>query len=510
MANPLPSSGLIRQVQLPGGGTYQIVDYSTTASKGYLQDQVDDMQNPNLEGSLQKQINDLSEIVGGGVNFKIAWTQANYEASTAPASTVLAQIPKDVVVYYNNGATSTSGTLVAGTSTKGDFILLYSKTQVGDKDKYDEYVTITTSTSPSTYAWEKIGDTQIDLTGIVTDVSLSTTSASVLGATTTAALTSGKVNFGTATSAEFLKSGVTFDVTQPTISVTPDSTYISISKLVGGGYDNYSRKWIGATASGTEIGVASTVSAITSLTATNATFVKNVATTVSKLATSTIAVVSSTSDVTFNGVTDAGTADTWSFTVAGDDNQTLIIGGANGTIPTLGQVVATKVTMESGKRTIATGSLAASNDMGGGGLVAVGVTVNDSGSALTGLNTPTTADVATEIEVVTNPIISLTANNTSGNTKIQAVTSLGDFSNPTYKVVTSTSAGTAADPRVQVLTGISSATATNGAVVANTAATGATANAITAIPTATVGTSITITKDTVNALTSASLSVTKG
>lgn len=484
------ASNIIRHVQMPGSGSiYSIVDYSTDSSKG----------------TLQSQINDLANIVGGGVNFQIAWTETDYAKRNAPDASKLATIPEGVYVYYDGGSASASGTLTATSDTKGTFILLYSKTSAGDHDKYDEYVTISASGVPSAvYSWEKIGDTQIDLSGIVTDASLSTTASNVLGTNTTAVLTSNAVTFGTPTTTSVLTSEITFNVTQPTITVTPATTYLK-GTATDGGYANPTASWIGATATGTSVGGTGTASAITSLTATDATFVKNISTTVSKLVTTTVPNVSSTSDVTVNSVTSIGKADTWSFSVGGDDGETLIIGGSNGVAPSISAVTATKVEMGTAK-TVATGSITSN---GGGSSLLTGVTVNDSGSALTGLNTPTTATVLTGVEITSQPTITLAAAATSATGKVQAISSLGTFTQPTITLASDTSSGTG---KVLVAKGILSAEASGGDVALGTLA-GAIAgmtSVVTAMPTATVSTGITITKDNVSALTSATLSVTKG
>ena len=122
------------------------------------------------------------QAIAGGIGFVIVWTQSDWASSSAPTAAKLATIPKDVVVHYNSGASSTAGTLVASDATVGNFYLIYSTTQVGSKDVYNEYATVADSGS---YFWEKIGDTSVDLTGLVTDVSLDKQTANVIGANST-------------------------------------------------------------------------------------------------------------------------------------------------------------------------------------------------------------------------------------------------------------------------------------------------------------------------------------
>lgn len=83
------------------------------------------------------------QAIAGGISFNIVWKQGDYESTTAPTTTQLAGIPQGVIVYYNNGASTTTGTLVATKDTTG-FYLVYSKTQTagGALDKYDEYIAV--------------------------------------------------------------------------------------------------------------------------------------------------------------------------------------------------------------------------------------------------------------------------------------------------------------------------------------------------------------------------------
>lgn len=329
----------ISRIQLPSGNTYDIKDATAR------------------------------EMLAGGVSFNVVWTATNYASTSAPSAATLADIPAGVVVYYNNGASGATGTLAASADTKGKFYLIYSKTQTGSLDVFDEYVTV----GDSTYSWEKIGDTQISLDNVVTDVTLNKSSKAAIGA------------------------DATFSFTQPTISVTPSTTYL------------------GATATGAAVGADGTATVITDFASpATDTFVKSVSAETGKnLVTTTVP-----------NVTNVGSAASWTFTMgSGTASETLIIGGGNGTAPTLGTAI-----------TVATGSTAST---GSGAAVVTGVTVGDSASAITGFGTPSTTTVLTGVKMTAQPTISLAAN---------AATATG---------------------RVQVTTGISSATATNGAVAFN-------------------------------------------
>lgn len=138
---------VIEQMTLPSGNSYYIADRE-----------------------IRDVVQNLIEVVGGGVSFDVVWTSADYISLTAPTAAKLATIPSGVKVYYAGGTSYGTGTLAASASTKGTFYLIYSETQSGQKDYYDEYVTIETGTS--TYAWEKIGDTIIDLSNVVQSVTV--------------------------------------------------------------------------------------------------------------------------------------------------------------------------------------------------------------------------------------------------------------------------------------------------------------------------------------------------
>lgn len=370
------------------------------------------------------------QMISGGVSFIIAWNGAS--------TPVIADIPAGVVVTYNG--TDYTGTLSAENAQAGAFYLIKSSTQqTGSLDIYDEYVPVGTTGSKT---WEKIGDTQLDLSDVVVSVTLNKqtdvvlgegttfTNASssvsfsggttdvVLGEDTTFALTSGAVTHGAPGTDEVLGSGTTFTVTQPTITVTPTTTNIK------------------ATASGTAVGADGTASAVTGYANPSTdTFVKSVsAETNKKLVTTTVP-----------NVTSAGSASTWSFTMgSGDASETLIIGGGNSTAPTLGTAI-----------TVATGGTDAN---GTGDSIVTGVTIGSSASAITALGTPSTSTVLTGVKVTTQPTVALATGATAG------------------------------DGVISVATGITSASASGAAVSAS----GDMVDAVISMPTSTVGTAITV------------------
>lgn len=140
---------VIEKITLPSGNTYFIADRE-------LRDVVDT----------------LSQTVAGGVSYNVAWDGAS--------TPVVSNIPAGVVVTY--GGTDYTGTLAANSATPGAFYLVKSTTQVEDKDIYDEYVPVGPDGSK---IWEKIGDTQVDFSNLITNVTLTKQTDTVVGTNAT-------------------------------------------------------------------------------------------------------------------------------------------------------------------------------------------------------------------------------------------------------------------------------------------------------------------------------------
>ena len=206
----------ISQIKLPSGTTYDIKD---TVARS---------------------------LVTNNGTFVIAWNGTG----TPDAS----KIPAGVVVTYTSGSTTASitGSLVASdgsgnieNSTLKKFYLVKSATQVNNQDIYDEYITVDNGSSANPrYTWEKIGDTQIALSEIVTGVTpqtsklVTTTVTGVTGSTTASRVSAGTTQTtatgaGTAssTNTDWLK-GVSVSNEILTIGAatlnTQDTTQISI------------------------------------------------------------------------------------------------------------------------------------------------------------------------------------------------------------------------------------------------------------------------------------------
>lgn len=226
--------------------------------------------------------------------------------------------------------------------------------------------------------WVEFGDlSNLGALAYKSSVSLNKGSGdNVLGEATTFTAAASSVTFSGGTTDKVLGADATF-----TTTVTPSTTNVK------------------ATASGTAVGANGTD-----------TFVKSYPGSTSKLVTTTVP-----------NVTNAGSASTWTFAMGtGNDSETLIISGANGSAPTLGTA-----------KTVATGSLA--NDGGGS-------------SVMTGLGTATTASALTGVKVTSQPTISLATGATAGTGVISVATGISSASTTTNnkdEVTAVTGVGTA-------------------------------------------------------------------
>lgn len=320
------------------------------------------------------------QSIAGNGTFVIAW------AGTSDPSTAAAQalIPAGVKVKFGSNAERT-GTLAASAETLKKFYLVKSSTLPDSEtlDIYDEYVTVQGGTTSSpTYSWEKIGDTQIKLSQIVTNVTLDTSkTASVIGANSTMKVT-----------------------TAPAYTVTPATTYVK------------------GTASGTAVSYSPDTD----------TFLKKITPSSKKLqTTSVIGVQSGTttaskataadSQTTAKGTGTASTStDAWikGWSVS---NELLTLGGVTMDTQTTTQHTFADVTVpikNTNATTVANGSLVVtSTTTNVGGTIVESVTSSGTGytaSAVTSLGNPT----------VTQPTITLATSNTesTGATAVAAAT----------------------------------------------------------------------------------------
>ena len=153
---------VIEKIKLPSGNDYYIADRE-------LRDVVDV----------------LSDTVAGGVSYTVSW-----DGSSTPNP---ATIPEGVTVTYNG--TDYTGTMSANSATPGAFYLV----PVGGDESnniYAEYVPVGASGSKT---WEKIGDTAVDLSDYITDVTLNKQTDTAIG------------------------TDATFTITQPTVALAAES-----------------------------------------------------------------------------------------------------------------------------------------------------------------------------------------------------------------------------------------------------------------------------------------------
>lgn len=284
-------------------------------------------------------------MISGGVSFIIAW-----DGNSTP---VPANIPAGVTVTYN-GNTYT-GTLTANSAESGAFYLVRSSTSVGTQDSYDEYVPVGTAGSKT---WEKIGDTQIDLSDVVTDVTLNKGTTTVLGTGTT---------FG------FTNPSVT--LTENTATATGRITYV---KSLG----TQTTTYLSASASGSAVSASGdNVYPITSLGSPNTN-----TSAIARKGSSKYITLDTTSITGVSGSTTASkvTLDTFQTTATGGgtasttntdwlkgisvSGEVLIIGAATMNTQTTNQFIASNVTVPiaaSSATTVATGGLSENNTSSG-------------------------------------------------------------------------------------------------------------------------------------------------
>ena len=351
---------VIEKITLPSGNSYWIADRE-------IRDVVDT----------------LSQTVAGGVSYNVGW-----DGTSAPT---VGNIPAGVTVEYE-GQTYT-GTLDANNATPGAFYLVKSATQTGN-DVYDEYVPVGDTGSKT---WELIGNTQAEISDLVTGVSLTKQTDTVIG------------------------TDATFTITQPTVSLATGAT-------AGTGVVSVATGISSATASGGGAAWNSKDSktVITSYPGVTGSAASSVTPTTKKLATTTVTGVSGsttpsvvqgrTSQTTATGGATASTTNTdWlkgvsvankvlTFGAATPATQTTYSANAPGTI--------TVPTAASSATTVATG---ATTTTGSGADVVTDVEVGDTVTVLTGLGTPNTATVVGTSATFTNtqPTITVTPSTTN-------------------------------------------------------------------------------------------------
>ena len=446
----------ICKIQLPSGTIYDVRDdYAHT------------------------RIDQINEMVSAGISFIIAW-----DGTSAP---VAGDIPEGIVVSYNN--TNTTGTFEAADATAGAFYLVKSKTNPSEDalDIYDEYVVIKPNTEDnSTWFWEKIGDTKLNLADVITNITLNKATDTAIGADATFTVTQPTItlaegtgagtmqvvtgissatasgdsvaaitDLGSPATSSVIGADATFTITQPTVALsTSESAGDGLVEVATGASATTTN--VKATASGaaTAWNSKDSVTAVTGYeNTTSDTFVKTISTTAKKLVTTSITGVNgsttaskataATSQTTATGAGTASTTNTdWlkNISVA---NEILSIGAATMNTQTTTQFTFSNVTVPTAASatTVATGAVAASDT--NGAEVVTAASAGTSASALTGLGTPTTKSAigASATFKMTQPTIALATGASAGTGVISVGTDVN--ANTTYIGATASGANTA-------------------------------------------------------------------
>ena len=489
---------VVQQITLPSGNTYYIADRQLRnmvpgwnenwADYAKLRNAVSTTDTTAIElgngtsivpheGRLQI----LEQAVAGGVAFIIAWN-----GSSTP---VVANIPSGISVTY--GGQTYTGTLspeTTGTGTHaqpGAFYLVYSATQTGAPDTYDEYVPVGATGSKQ---WQKIGDTQINLTDVVTDVTMSTVqvignSATLSSTQPTIAMTTadssatGRVqvvtNVGNATasggtfnaitalgtaSSVAAWTGASASVTDPSITLTANNSSSTGRITYVQGVGAASTNKIKAVASGAAVSSTDTINVISSLgSASTSAAVSSVASTSKKLATTTVTGVSGSTTASKASTTTASTvgAGTWTAATTADanvnqkllasvsvSNGVLTIGAADLDTKTVPQYTFSDVTVPKAANsatTVATGSTTSS---GSGADIVTNVNIGSTFGAVTGYASPSTTSVlkGDASFTVTQPTITLSTTSSGDVTVVTGIAA------STTKYLSASASGTSVTP----------------------------------------------------------------
>ena len=381
------------------------------------------------------------QMISGGVSFSVAWDGTGVPNISA--------IPEGVVVTYNG--VNYTGILGANEESvqPGAFYLIRSTTAAGVRDVFDEYVAIGTAGSRT---WEKIGDTQIDFSNMITSVTLNKDTDGVLGEGTNFTASSSAVTFANdGETATVLGANTTFNTSNANVSfsdtatdrvlgenttfntnVTPSLKYLSLSPTTSD-FVTEVTPTTGKSLDRVEITpIDSNPEQVSYITQT----------TTNKLDTTTIPDITQVNDVSVPNITQSGTIQAnntdWSFQMgSGADAETLIIGGGNGTSQTINNITlgtattASKLTLGATDKTVATGTVSTT---GTGGDVVSNIQVTNksvakaaanpiyvaTGSASvdgTGTAIVTGIDVGTKTAALTG--VSLVSNNSSISGSVQ-------------------------------------------------------------------------------------------
>ena len=388
------------------------------------------------------------DMISAGVSFIVAW-----DGTGTPTA---ANIPAGVV------AGTVTGTLAPENSVAGAFYLVKSKTLPNSEtlDQYDEYVVIKPTSNENDWYWEKIGDTKLNLTDVVTNVTLNKQTDTAIGTSATFTITQPTISLaeGTGTGTISVVSGITsasatgdnvsavtgynstssdtflkgVKVTaQPTISLTANTATATgrITYVQAQGAAQTTKISGSASGGSTDWDSTDAKTVVTGYSPASDTFVKSVSSTTKKLKTTSITGVSgsttaskataATSQTTATGAGTSSTTNTDWLKGVSVTNETLILGAATMNTQTTTQFTFGDVTVPKAATatTVATGAVADSDTNGASVVTAAGN--GTTASALTGLGTASTASVVGTAATFTNtqPTITL-ASGTTGDVTV--------------------------------------------------------------------------------------------
>lgn len=388
---------VIEKIQLPSGSQYYVADREARDA-----------------------ISSIGQLVAGGIAFIIAWDEVSTPvAANIPAGIIVGESPNQV-----------TGTLAASSASSGAFYLIKSSTSTS-LDVYDEYVRIKTGSNPDTYAWEKIGDTQLDLTDIVTNVSLNKQTDVAIGENATFSVTQPTVTLTASNSAGAGKPSYIEDISltkkyvTSSTSVTPGSNDLVMAIT---GYSNpSSSNFIDTITPANTYLTTSSITGISGSTSASAAIAGTSQTTASGQATNAISAIGLQDDAVAANNTNWIRAARYDAT-----NNMLIISDASMATQTTTQYTFESVTVPiaASATSVVTGlSSTSTNNLGP---VVASISTN-SNSALTGLGTPSTDSVfgadttfsATTTNAISNSGAAQVVTNASKTTKYMSASATG-------------------------------------------------------------------------------------
>ena len=431
-------------------------------------------------------------MISGGVSFIIAWNGTDTPDPT--------KIPAGISV---DGGSYT-GNLDPADAQAGAFYLVASETATGGtlddtNDVYDEYVVVKpVADDDTTWFWEKIGDTKLSLSDIVTDVTLVKQTDTVIGSDATFTVTQPTVSLATGSSSGTGKvpivtgissvtpggndnvsavTGYNSPSTAKVIGSSATFTHTDPAYLISAGNSGFTvatgitptTSYVKATASGGAVSASGYITAVIGYHGSeDGYFIDGIGTNKMKLVTTSITGVSgsttaskaasATSQTTAKGTATASTVNSNILKNVSVSNETLMIGACTLDTQTTTQQTFSDVTVPvaASATTVATGSAATT----GAGAEFVTSVSASTAMAMTSLGVPSTADVLDRNAVftVTNPTITLAKEASSGTGKV----AINDYSATTTAIgvskITSGSVSFNSKDEKTVITGLGTPT----------------------------------------------------